>query len=339
MKALHSLIFLTLISFINLATLSRAEEIPFVEGPIPAGSGYPEVPSGFRGYRDIPYVTEGHYRQKLDLYLPVGSLEGAPLPLIVSVHGGGFYGGSKNSASPFREGFGLRGYAVASINYRYSTEALFPAQIEDAKASIRWLRAHAEEFNLDSDHIAVWGHSAGGRLVAMLAATGNTKIFDKGENLEFSSSVQAAVAYSGVFDLPAVVEQVLAEKRAIKRLEPVSLLIGESAVDPKSFELLMAASPMTYITEEMAPILIAHGTEDETVPVEQSFLLYNKLKESGVSSHYMVIKGAKHTLKDYPKAITTPVVADFFERYLRENEGAFIWPGATLSVVASDPRL
>ncbi len=107
--------------------------------------------------RDRPYVSDGHARQKLDLYLPP---EGRNLPLIVWIHGGAFKIGDKGDPLPLE--YLAQGYALASINYRLSQHALFPAQIEDCKAAVRWLRAHAQEFGLDTQRFAAWGPSAGG---------------------------------------------------------------------------------------------------------------------------------------------------------------------------------
>ncbi|MCX7825807.1 MAG: alpha/beta hydrolase, partial [Verrucomicrobiae bacterium] len=134
------------------------------------------VPDGVRAHRDLAYVENGHARQKLDLYLPEKAA--APLPLIIWVHGGGWAAGSKDQCQPLRSGYTSRGYAVASIGYRLSSDAIFPAQIEDCKAAIRWLRAHAKQYGLNPDRFGVWGSSAGGHLAALLGTTGGLKEFD-----------------------------------------------------------------------------------------------------------------------------------------------------------------
>lgn len=121
--------------------------------------------AGVRALKDIAYVPEGHARQKLDLYLPAAE-PNAPLPLIVWVHGGAWQAGSKEGCPAV--GFVGKGYAVASINYRLSRHAIFPAQIQDCQAAIRWLRVHADEYRIDPNRFGVWGASAGGHLVALL---------------------------------------------------------------------------------------------------------------------------------------------------------------------------
>ena len=157
----------------------------------------PRLPEGTNAHRDLEYVDGGHERNKLDLYLPAKA--DGPLPLIVWIHGGAWLGGSKEGcpAVPFV----AKGYAVASINYRLSQHAVFPAQIEDCKAAIRWLRANAKKYHLDPDHIGVWGASAGGHLVALLGTSGDVKELEgNGGNLDQSSRVQCVVDWFGPTD-------------------------------------------------------------------------------------------------------------------------------------------
>src|SRR4051812_42005020 len=168
---------------------------------LPARFCFAETPpaverDGIRLLPDLPYVASGSPAQRLDLYLPAKST--GVRPLVVWIHGGGWVGGSKNqvNAAPLL----ASGYAVASVEYRFSQDAIFPAQIEDCKAAIRWLRAHATEYELDPAHIGAWGASAGGHLVAMLGTTSETHEFDKGENLDQSSGVQCVLDWFGTSD-------------------------------------------------------------------------------------------------------------------------------------------
>ena len=155
----------------------------------------PRPPESTTVYRDLAYVPGGHERQKLDLYLPK---DGTNLPIIINIHGGAFRAGRKEDGVPLS--YLAQGYAVASINYRLSQHAVFPAQIEDCKAAVRWLRAHAAEYRLDPTRFAAWGSSAGGHLAAMLGTTGETKEFNVGADLGQSSRVQAVVDYFGPTD-------------------------------------------------------------------------------------------------------------------------------------------
>src|SRR5208337_3078994 len=158
----------------------------------------PRLLEGVRVLRDLQYVEHGHERNRLDLYLPEKA-EGR-LPLVVWNHGGGWVGGSKEGcpAVPLT----TRGYAVASLNYRLSQHAVFPAQIQDCKTAVRWLRANAAKYDLDPEHVGVWGASAGGHLVALLGTTGNVKELEgTGGNLDQSSRVQCVVNWFGPSDM------------------------------------------------------------------------------------------------------------------------------------------
>ncbi len=160
----------------------------------------PKLPDGVKAMRNLEYVPGGHERQKLDLYLPEKA--DGPLPVIVWVHGGGWQKGSKdNSPGIF---LAAKGFAVASVGYRLSQHALFPAQIEDCKAAIRWLRANAKKYNFDPDHVGAWGGSAGGHLVALLGTTGGMKELEgKDGNLDQSSKVQCVLDWYGPTDFRA----------------------------------------------------------------------------------------------------------------------------------------
>ena len=155
------------------------------------------MPAGVKALRDLAYVDGGVEHQKLDLYLPENA--SVPCPLIIWIHGGAFSGGDKAGCPALR--MTEQGYAVASLNYRLSGEAPFPALIEDCKAAVRWLRAHAEKMHrLDPEHFGAWGSSAGGHLVAFLGTSGGVQEFDKGANLNLSSRVQAVCDYYGPTD-------------------------------------------------------------------------------------------------------------------------------------------
>lgn len=305
--------------------------LPYIDGPAKGGQGYPGIREGIRAYRNVPYVGHGHERQKLDLYLPVAST--APLPVILWVHGGAWNKGSKDSANAYRERFVERGYAVASIGYRLSPDAPFPAQLEDCKSAVRWLRAHAQELNLDADHIAVWGASAGGHLAALLAATGHRRDFDRGEHLEHSSAVQAAVVYFGPVDLASIIGNLDREAEPEWKDEVISLLIGASAKAPANRTLLDRANPLKHLTAGAPPFLLFHGTADTVVKPEHSELLYQGLVERGVPVHLVTVRGAGHNPREFPSSVVLPVIADFFARHLQGNPAAANWPAAARSEV------
>ncbi len=158
-----------------------------------------KVPEGTTVHRNLEYVKGGHERQRLDLYVPEKA--DGPLPVIVWVHGGAWLTGSKEGGGPALPFVG-KGYAVASINYRLSQHAKFPAQIEDCKAAIRWLRANAKTYNLDPGRFGVWGASAGGHLVALLGTSGDVKDLEGNAGTDDQSSrVQAVVDWFGPTDV------------------------------------------------------------------------------------------------------------------------------------------
>src|SRR5271166_2501053 len=160
---------------------------------------YPTGGNSVAWITNIPYVDGGGPQQQLDLYMPT---EQKNMPLVVFVHGGGWEHGDKagDSLNPNNLQLLWDGYAMASVNYRLAPAAIWPAQIQDCKAAIRWLKAHAHEYGYDANRIAVMGESAGGQLVAMLGTTSGSKIFDVGENLDSSSDVTCVVDLFGPAD-------------------------------------------------------------------------------------------------------------------------------------------
>jgi acetyl esterase/lipase len=186
------------------------------------------------------------------------------------------------------------GYAVANIEYRFSQDAVFPAQIEDCKSAIRWLRAHAADYGYDPAHIGAWGASAGGHLVALLATTGTMREFDVGEHLDQSSAIQCGVDVFGPTDFPNW--KAPSTNPMIQRSGPNScltqLLGGE--MDRGKMDLARRASPITWVSKYTAPLFIMHGTKDPLVGLEQSQSFHDKLKASGVEVTLDIVEGAGH---------------------------------------------
>jgi len=260
-------------------------------------------------FPDLAYVSDGHDRQKLDLYVPD---VGGPLPLIIWVHGGVFRMGSKIDNVPLA--YLNAGYAVASINYRLSQHAIFPAQIEDAKAAVRWLRANAETYRLDPNHFGAWGESAGGYLAAMLGTTGKIDTFDIGENLDVSSQVQVVVDHFGPTDFLQMDSQRLPDGIVHDTPDsPESELIGGPIQENK--DCVARANPITYITQDTPPFLIIHGNMDLLVPYKQSVLLKNALDEVGVPVSFYTGEGEGHGQFKDPKVADLTMA--FFERTLK----------------------
>lgn len=263
------------------------------------------VPEGATVERNIEYVPTGHERQRLDLYRPAKAEK--PLPVIVWIHGGAFRMGSKDQGSPALS-FVLKGYAVASINYRLSQHALFPAQIEDCKSAVRFLRANASKYNLNPDRIAVWGASAGGNLAALVGTTGDSMDFDKGEKNLTSSRVQAVVDFFGPTDFTKMGGDHDSPD------SPESALIGGPIQENKA--KAARANPIAFVTKSDPPFLIVHGSSDPMVPYSQSVLLAESLKKAGVPVIFHTIEGAGHGGPQFDSPENLKRVEEFLAKYL-----------------------
>lgn len=262
-----------------------------------------------RIFRDLAYVAKGHERQKLDLYLPQAS---GPLPLIIWVHGGAFRIGSKNDHVPMD--YFEAGFAVASLNYRLSQHALFPAQIEDVKAAVRWLRANAEAYNLDPERFGAWGESAGGHLVAMLGTTGHIDTFDVGQNLGVSSRVQAVADHFGPTDFLQMDAQRLPEGMIHDTPDsPESQLVGGPIQENKAS--VARANPITYITQDVPPFLIIHGDSDPLVPYQQSVLLNNALVRVAAPVWFYTVIAEGHG--QFQDPMVAKLTMSFFKKQLK----------------------
>jgi len=266
----------------------------------------PALPEGTRVHRDLTYVTGGHERQKLDLYLPKS---GKALPLVIVIHGGAFRVGSKDGENPVP--LLTQGYAVAAINYRLSQHALWPAQIEDCKAAVRWLRAHATTYGLDPNSFAAYGPSAGGHLAAMLGVTGSARQFEVGEHLTYSSGVQAVADFFGPTDFL----QMDAHRPPGGMVHdgadsPESMLVGGAIRENK--DKVASANPITYVGGDAPPFLIVHGDADPLVPHHQSELLAAALTRAGVRVTFYTVKGGGHG------GFTDPQVQELLNSFLAQ---------------------
>lgn len=272
------------------------------------GAGQPRLPEGIRAQRDVEYARAGDRPLLLDIFYPEKA--GKPAPLIIWVHGGAWRAGSKNGTPAM---FLLRhGYAVASVEYRLSQVATFPAQIEDCKAAVRFLRANAKRYSVDPERFGAWGSSAGGHLVALLGTAGDVKAFDKGENLDVSSRVQAVCDWFGPTNFLKMGKGAMDHDSANS---PESLLVGGPI--QQNPEKVAAADPITYVTKDDPPFLIMHGDKDNTVPINQSELLHAALQKAGVSSVFKVMEGQGHGFRGPG---TTEPVLEFFDKQLRPAE-------------------
>ncbi len=272
------------------------------------GPGVP-LPEGTKVLKDLAYVPGGHDRQKLDLYLPP---VGARWPLVVAIHGGAFRMGSKESEPA--GAFVARGFAVAAINYRLSQHAVFPAQIEDGKAAVRWLRANAAQYGYDPGRVASCGASAGGHLAAMLGTAGDVTAFDAGGDAGVSSRVQAVVDFFGPTDFLQMDAHRPSPQAMVHDTpdSPESQLVGGPIRDNP--EKVARANPITYVTADDPPFLIVHGDADLLVPHHQSELLEAALRKAGVRVRLVTIPGGPHGGETVKQGL--PLALDFLTEVL-----------------------
>jgi len=236
---------------------------------------------------DIEYAYVGEQSLKLDLYLPPVK----DAPLLVWVHGGAWRSGSR-SPLPLAE-FLAAGYAIASIDYRLSTQARFPANIHDIKAAVRFLRAKQNEYGFDATKIAVVGASAGGHLVALAGTTNGDARLEGvvGEHLDQSSDVQAIVSYFGASNLTSILKQSTPHGLSV-RVPALKLLLG--GVPDDQPELARLASPVFHVDRFDPPLLLLHGDQDPQMPINQSHELHGQYKAAGLKVRFEVLHGAGH---------------------------------------------
>ncbi len=283
-------------------------------------------PNGVRGIPELVYREPVGYRPlTLDLYLPPDSMKtpAGGFPLVLYIHGGAWIGGDTRHSGPFVDFPGVlaalaaRGYVVASIGYRLSGEAKFPAQAQDVKAAIRRLRLDAPQYRIDPARSITWGVSAGGHLAALAAVSCGAAALEPKRDAEpgrpgapdtpdtpdtrsnpiatVSDCVQGCVSWYGVFDLATITAQA-AKSGALSRTDPEApewqLLgcFGETCAPGQ----IAAASPVTYVDSGDPPMLLIVGSEDTTVPPEQTMEMADKLKAAGVKNELLVLPGLNH---------------------------------------------
>ena len=237
--------------------------------------------------KDIEFAKVGGQSLKLDLYLPAKPKNAA---LVIWIHGGGWRNGTKEKC--FITWLPEHGYAMASISYRLSNIAKFPAQLHDCKGAVRWLRAHAKQYGYNPDKFYVAGASAGGHLTALMATTsGHEKLEGTtGGNLKQSSAVQGAIDYYGATDF--ILRSKTQPSRANEKGSVVYDLLGGGAHE--KIEAAKLASACYHISKDDVPLLIFHGTMDKTVLIDQSQAIDRKYRKAGLSVEFHAIEGASH---------------------------------------------
>lgn len=265
---------------------------------------------GVKVVNDLAY-REGNPAWKLDLAMPE-SRGTTPRPALVIIHGGGWRSGDKR-VGMWKElpvEYAKHGYVAVSLNYRFAAEAPLPACIEDVKCAVRWLRAHAKDYNVDPARIGAYGNSAGAHLAAMLALAGpDAKLEGDGPYQQHSSAVQAAVISATPVDF----------------LDWGAPRAGSGTWEnlfggPKETitERVRKSMPLTYAHAAAPPILIIHGNADKTVPISQSQKLSAALKQAGAKNvTFLIVDGAGHNAFAAGESATRGAMMSFFDRHLK----------------------
>lgn len=221
---------------------------------------------------------------RLDMARPEGE---GPFPAIICLHGGGWVGGERQQMKGTIEAMARRGYVAISPDYRLAPQDRFPAQIEDCKTAVRWLRAHAQEYHIAPQKIGVFGFSAGAHLACLLGVTGKDDGLEgEGGNADQPSAVQAVVSFFGPTDFT---QPIWSEKVIERHLKPFLGGTAEAKAD-----VYRRASPLTYAGKNAPPFLFVHGTADDIVPIQQSEEMVKKLRQAGVSARLIAVVGEGH---------------------------------------------
>lgn len=245
---------------------------------------------------DVVYAEYGACKRHLQLIVPYRPQWGnEKYPLIVYVPGSAWYKQELYNKIPALGQLARRGFAIAEVEYRESTIASFPAQVQDTKAAVRFMRSKANDFHIDPEKVILFGDSSGAHTVLLAGMTENVKEFDPDLYTEYSSSVNGIIDFSGPTDLLIGRDEFLQQKSFGEDCLPADDLFG--GVDICTVpERAMKASCGLYIDKSVLipPVLIVHGTEDDIVSINQSVLLFNKLKEENKSVAFYKLQGAKH---------------------------------------------
>lgn len=284
---------------------------------------------------DVVYGKAGGRELKLDLSRPkkAAAKDGKTehgLPCVLVIHGGGWAQGNKEAHDDITWVFAQHGYVAATVGYRLAPNFVFPAQVQDVKCAVRFLRAHAADYGLDPDRIGAVGFSAGGHLSMMLATTRKEDGLEgDGGSADQSSKVQAAVAFFGPTDLlapdlPTVTDNILK-----------NFIGGTKAEKTDAYK---AASPITYVRADSAPMLLLQGTKDPLVPHTQATLMADAMTKAGVPGRVELLLGQSHGWGGTDLKRTGDETLAFFDEHLKKEQAPAPQPPAKKEAVESKPK-
>ncbi|MBP9758251.1 alpha/beta hydrolase fold domain-containing protein [Candidatus Dojkabacteria bacterium] len=283
-----------------------------------------EIVDGVRKISDIKYINDSEESKRLDLFLPEKMNLSQKYPLIIYIHGGAWLEGNKEYFKDYE--LVKNDFIVASVDYRLSTEDLFPAQIHDIKAAIRWLKGNAKKYNIDSENIGAYGESAGGHLASLL---GTTSTDDKlngnvGLYLDQSTEVKAVVSEYGLYDLSSIADDCennqLCNAKYRSTDSIVSRLLG--CKYDECGEDLNSASPINYLSSNKASFLLLHGKKDEIVPYQQVENFSNRLLSKSIFVETIVSEEGKH-IDSKDRIANFPEIINFFNTKLKNSKYYF----------------
>ncbi len=273
-------------------------------------------PEGTITYGNIPYAGDTVLKHLLDIYLPPNHTKNTPL--IVWIHGGAWMLNDKYADMNYMQNtvksFIDSGYALASIDYRYSTTAIFPAQIQDCNEAVEFLYDHAAQYNLDKNRIAVIGFSAGGHLASLMALSNNNDVkefYPPGKTINFK--IRCAFDFYGPSDLVMLATN--PDTSINNERNPVSILLGAMPVDRP--DLAKIASPVTYVDKNDPPFLIVQGEKDESVPNTESKILSSWLTLAGVPNTLIIVPGAPHYGKMFDADYIREDIFKYLDKYMK----------------------
>jgi acetyl esterase/lipase len=298
-----------LVPFVLIAAFSTAAAPPESSPTLPV-----------KVEKDIPYSAAGGEKLKLDLAAPT---EGGPYPAVLLLHGGAWSVGNRGELSrrsrdkngkstpSLIEQVAAHGYVAVTASYRLAPKYKFPAQIEDARTAVRFLRANAKKFNIDPAKIAAGGFSAGGHL-ALLLGTADKNDFRDVEYPDESSRVQCVVDFFGPTDV-----SLYGASEGIEDAYMVPWLGKACKTDPAVYK---RASPIDYVTKDDPPVLLIHGTADVIVPIIHSERMLKKLHQAGVKAELIAVKGEGHGWSGPEATRTVREAIEFLDEQLKRKK-------------------
>jgi acetyl esterase/lipase len=303
--------------FQSYYTINNMKKIPLILLLLIAVNGFSQInpvidafPKGTVLHSNISYNNDNLPKHLLDIYLPANTK--GKIPLVIFIHGGGWLGNDKYADIGYMKKTVAEivssGFALASIDYRFSTQAVFPAQMLDCNQAISFLYDNADKYGIDKNRFAVMGFSAGGHLASMVGLSKNNDI-----KTFYMPGTSKSFRFKAVVDFYGPAELLLFPGNNDPK-SPESILLGATSIDRP--DLAKAASPVTYVDKNDPPFLIIHGEKDDMVSTKHSILLSSWLRLAGVQNELIIVKDAPHFGEMFDADEIRKKVIDFLKKEL-----------------------